>query len=264
MIRARSTRACRFRARTRTLLQLLPLRLISYQHNHAGRCHHGSTMDPPTPNPRLPSTRSRAERQNRAQHIDNSDPLYQICCPVPASLRLLRPDFDLTDTLGATQRGQNSPTPPARATLAAVARRHCQVRVRCCRLGPWTRQRCAADVAAVGGANGLMHVGGERKIMTPQIGKQRDWHKRYLNIRSPARHADVQMGMARQHRVTTEPGATRAGPHKQSLATRRKRDFRLRRGGPYGSAPSSAGSPQSTERLVRKLYSSLDTFPIYG
>jgi hypothetical protein len=58
--------ARRLSARSRNLLQLLPLRRITDQRNHSTWCRHGS----PDSNPQPPSTRSRAKRQNRAQHID--------------------------------------------------------------------------------------------------------------------------------------------------------------------------------------------------
>jgi hypothetical protein len=67
MIRARSTRLARsLCARSRDLLQQLPLCSIADQRNHSTGCRHR----PPDPNPQPPSTKSRPKRQNRTQHIE--------------------------------------------------------------------------------------------------------------------------------------------------------------------------------------------------
>ena len=93
----------------------------------------------------MPASLARLERAmaeaERAEGVETSagagqpfDPLHileghEVCCRVPASLRLLRLDFDFTDTLAAAQKGQKPPAPPARETLVAVARNDYQVRV---------------------------------------------------------------------------------------------------------------------------------------
>jgi hypothetical protein len=61
----------------------------------------------------------------------------EVCCRVPASLRLLQLDFDFTDTLAAAQRGENPRMPPARETLMAIGRNHYRVRAQV--LESWAR-----------------------------------------------------------------------------------------------------------------------------
>jgi hypothetical protein len=73
----------------------------------------------------------------------------EVCCRVPASLRLLRLNFDFTDTLAAAQRGEKPQMPPARETLMAIGRNHYRVRAQV--LESWAYAWLAA-LAANGGA----------------------------------------------------------------------------------------------------------------
>jgi hypothetical protein len=109
----------------------------------------------------IPATLARLERARlEARHAPGveTDPAHRPVDPVlvittpdltartPASLRLLRLDFALADTLAAVDRGDRPTVPPAEETCYAVARSRYRVRVHV--LVPWQHaflQTCGTD-----------------------------------------------------------------------------------------------------------------------